>query len=236
MKLSTLFILLCLLCTQAFADTKNLAVIFNGPTICGGCESSLGKIMRKRGFEVKYVHPGETTPKLLAKAAIYLVPGGEDVDNLAQGWTAQDRDAIRNYVANGGIYYGVCLGGYWAGDWKGTQPGFESLGIIPAHVVAYSKTLECRIEKITFLGQTRYAFFQDGPAFILNDPSAAQVFATYENGMVAAFISKYGKGKVGISGVHFEALPYWYKGNKLKDPDPKHGELGDRLFDELFFN
>ena len=163
-----------------------------------------------------------------------MAPGGEDVDHLNQGWTAEDRQAIRDYVYNGGRYYGVCLGGYWAGDWPGSQPGFQSLGIIPAHVIAYSKTPEARIEKINWLGKTRYAYFQDGPAFFLSDASSVHVFATYENGSVATFISKYGKGKVGISGVHFEAPRDWYTYDHLNDPDPKHAEMGDQLFDSLF--
>ena len=222
--------------TTSFAEhPKNLAVIFNGPTICKGCETALGKVMRKRGLQVKYVHPGESKPELLSRAAIYMVPGGEDVDHLDQGWTPEDRQAIRDYFKNGGLYYGVCLGGYWAGDWPGTQKGFESLGIISAHVIAYSKTTESRVEKINWLGQTRYAYFQDGPAFIFSDPSPAQIFATYEDGSVATFISTYGQGRVAISGVHFEAPEYWYRADHLRDPDPRHGELGEELLDALFF-
>ena len=235
--LVSLFLFSFISSAQAFTGaTRNLAVIFNGPTICGGCETALGKLMRNRGLDVKYVHPGESTPALLSHAAIYMVPGGEDVDNLDQGWTRDDRQAVRDYVKNGGLYYGVCLGGYWAGDWPGTQPGFESLGIIPAHVIAYSKTTEARVEKINWNGQTRYAYFQDGPAFIFSDPSAARIFATYEDGSVATFISKFGNGRVAISGVHFEAPKDWYDSDHLKDPDPLHAELGEELFDALFFD
>ena len=235
--MNLMFSILYFLISPSFAaDFRPLAVIFNGPTICDGCETALADVMKKRGFQIKYVQPGESTSELLSHAAIYMVPGGEDVTLLKQGWTADDRQAIKNYINEGGLYYGVCLGGYWAGDWKGTIQGFESLGIIPAHVIAYSHTIEARVEKISWNGITRYAFFQDGPAFILADPSRVHVFATYADGSVATFISKYGKGKVAISGVHFEATPEWYQEDHLIDPDPAHGELGEELLDSLFSN
>jgi glutamine amidotransferase-like uncharacterized protein len=142
--------------------------------------------------------------------------------------------AIRDYVRNGGRYLGFCLGAYWAGDWPGVVPGFRSLGMLPAHVLAHSKTIEDRVEKIYWQGAPRYAYFQDGPSFLLSRPGDVQLFATYANDNTAAvFISRFGGGKVAVSGVHLEAPPSWYKDSHLDDPDGHTLELADSLFEQL---
>jgi hypothetical protein len=215
------------------ASKKTLAVIFNGPTICDDCASLLGTVLKKRGLRVQYVKPGETTAELLSKALIYVVPGGEDVTDLKQAWSETERRAIRDFVQYGGAFYGVCLGGYWAGDWPGTLPGFKSLGLINAKVSAHSLTPEDRVEKIFWLGSPRWAYFQDGPSFDVHD-SEAQILATYaSDGTVAAFIQNFGRGKVAVNGVHFEAPMNWYESYHLVDPDGLDEKLLLEFFDRL---
>jgi glutamine amidotransferase-like uncharacterized protein len=204
-----------------------IVVIFQSPTTCSDCASSLGEQMKKKGFEVKYVGPGESTQSVLKNATMYMVPGGEDCEASHHCWTASDRDNIKRYVQNGGIYFGVCLGAYWAGDWPGVLANFEPLHISGAHVLEFTrdkKEKESRLEQVIWNGKKIWTYFQDGPAFLVDrdksEPTTqTKVIATYVNPVfvdenkkptVAAFITHYGKGVVGVSGVHLEGPIDWH--------------------------
>jgi glutamine amidotransferase-like uncharacterized protein len=215
-------------------------VIFKGPSICDGCETPFVTMLQNKGYDVHLVMPGESTPELLKNAAVYIVPGGDDITTMAQGWTALDRQAIRDYVKNGGRYYGACLGGYWAGKagtWINTIPGFEALELIPATVVEASVfDTRPQIVNIHWEGKPRKAYFQDGPSFVITDPSRVlKIYATYDfNGQVSTFLSKYGAGKVGISGVHIEATPDWYQEDHLVAPVGLNVDLMNEIMSDLF--
>lgn len=215
---------------------RPLAVIFRGPTICAGCEAALQSFMEKRGFVTRYVTAGETTPELLRGTAVYLVGGGEDVQDLAHGWNAAERRALRAYVKAGGRYFGACLGAYWASNWKGEMPGFVSLDITPFRVRAFDPDRSEKVIQVNWLGRIRSVYFQDGPAFTPDRDrpgDRAKVYATYADGSVAAFTSRYGQGRVAVTGVHVEADQSWYDEAKLVDPDGIDADLMDQLLDDL---
>ena len=223
-----------------FAADAPKAVIFEGSTICDGCQTPFEDWFESRGYQVVAVKPGQSTPATLAGAKIYIVPGGEDVTSLDEGWTDSDRQAIRDYINNGGRYYGVCLGGYWAGragTWAGTVPGFKALEIIPAEVVAQSPADKSdKVVNVSWEGMPRDVFFQDGPAFTITDPTQVlKVYATYDGqNQVAAFLSRFGRGKVAITGVHLEATKEWYDASHLKMPDKPTVDMMDEMMSDLF--
>lgn len=231
----------------SLAAVKPLAVIFKGRSICDGCETPFIKIFKDKGYDVRFVKPGESTQELLAKTYVYVIPGGEDVGQYVDGHstsikdapTKADLDAIRSYVLEGGRYYGVCLGGYWAGkegSWPGTLPEFQALRIIPATVLELSAhDKRDKVIDVLWNGKTRKVYFQDGPSFEITDPSLIlKTYATYEdNKKVAVFLAKYGKGKVGISGVHLEAPLSWYKEARLKAPAVLSHDLQDEILGDL---
>jgi glutamine amidotransferase-like uncharacterized protein len=218
---------------------KRYVVIFKGPTICDGCETPFEDFFHEKGYEVREVKPGESTPALLARAAVYIVPGGEDVAKLEDGWTEGDREAIRAYVSGGGRYYGSCLGGYWAGKagtWPTAIPGFEALDLIPATVLELSADdTKDKVVGIHWDGQPRQAYFQDGPSFVITDPSRVlKIYATYDdNHHVAAFSSRYGQGKVAVCGVHPEATQDWYDEYHLPAPKNLNRDLLEEILDDL---
>ena len=214
-------------------------IIFDGKTICGGCDTPFSDMFRGKGYSVVEVKPGQSTPELLAGATVYIVPGGEDVTSLDDAWTAADLQAIRDYVRRGGRYYGVCLGGFWAGHsgtWPGTLPGFEALELIPAKVL--EKSPDDKKDKVLDLvweGQSRTAYFQDGPSFVVTDASQVlKIYATYaDDHAVAAFLSRYGSGKVAVSGVHLEATQDWYDEFHLIAPTGLNRDIQEEIFDDL---
>lgn len=213
-------------------------VIFDGKSICQGCDTPFVELFHERGYEVVEVRPGQSTPELLAGATMYIVPGGDDVTSLDDAWTSSDRDAIHGYVRNGGRYYGVCLGGYWAGQatWPGLIPGFEGLDLIPATVIEKSpEDKKDKIVDVEWEGALRQAYFQDGPEFDITDSSRVlKTYATYaDDHAVAAFMSSYGRGKVSVSGVHVEATQDWYDDYHLQAPPGLNRDLMNEILVDL---
>ena len=217
-------------------------VIFDGKSICDGCDTPFVNLFRDQGYSVVEVKPGQSTPELLAGTTLYIVPGGDDVTSLEDAWTEADLQSIREYVRRGGRYYGVCLGGYSAGHpgtWAGTIPGFEALDIIPAKVLEKSPDdKKDKVLDIFWEGQPRRAYFQDGPSFVITDASKVlKIYATYaDDHSVATFMSSYGSGRVAVSGVHIEATQDWYDDYHLVAPPGLNRDLQSQILNELLSN
>ena len=130
---------------------------------------------------------------------------------------------IRNFVKNGGRYLGFCLGAFLAG----TDPGLNLLppGSQTDQEIARPKS-QVRNESDTVIqvdwkfatgpkaGTVRrgtWLYFQDGPVIQIPKGSPnVTVLATYtSNGDIAASVSPYGKGWVGLVGPHPEATQDW---------------------------
>lgn len=135
--------------------------------------------------------------------------------------------SIKDFVSDGGHYFGFCLGAYLAGD----DPGFE---LLPSGVNTDEESAqhnsEVKGEEDTVIrvdwtfssgkekGKTekdRWLYFQDGAVITgskkkLEDEG--KVLGRYsKSGGVAAYVAKYGKGVVGVVGPHPEATKDWCK-------------------------
>ena len=224
---------------------KEIAVLFNGPTICEGCGDNIASDLRRRHYKVIKVGAGQTTPQLLAKASVYVVPGGEDVQDSNEGWSRAERQALRDFVQNGGSYIGFCLGAAWAADWPGEKKGvhYNSLDIVPALAQPESPPLDlsqkaidaakkARVETVNWQGHRRQTYFQDGPGFTMDPGTDAKVLASYKDDHVATFVSHYGAGTVAVTGVHIEADASWFEGDNLRPPKKNTKDLMKQFMDE----
>jgi glutamine amidotransferase-like uncharacterized protein len=138
------------------------------------------------------------------------------------------RSTIQSYVGSGGRYIGFCLGAYFAGS----DPGFELLpsgidtdqyitsrGASVKHdkdtIVQVDWSSGAPAQQSPFFGAGRWLFFQDGPLIDVSEaslPAGAKVLGRYRsNGALAAVLSPYGKGWVGVIGPHPEADQSWCK-------------------------
>ncbi|MGV9299004.1 BPL-N domain-containing protein [Amycolatopsis sp. NPDC003676] len=211
-----------------------LALVYNGPQGCADCGPAAADLLRRapQHFRVEYVGPGTGKPltaAVLAKAQLYVQPGGgQDLDR-----TWQDLDgsagAVRDWVRNGGSYLGLCFGGYLAGR----DPGF---GLLPGDTHGYAGSPGSTVPderdtviEVSWRGKPRHMYFQDGPAFRLDEGSHATVLATYTNGAPAVAVAPYGKGRVGVSGPHPEADASWYDEKGLTNPDGVQMDLAYEL-------
>lgn len=130
---------------------------------------------------------------------------------------------IRDFVQNGGRYIGFCLGAYLAGhdpgfdllspkddaDEEVSQPGAQVTDDEEDTVIQIDWTFTTGPRK----GQTehkRWLYFQDGAMFDVAKGSKAQVLGRYSsNGDVAAMLTSFGAGWVGLVGPHPEADESW---------------------------
>ena len=217
---------------------KALALVYRGPASTDGCPEAVAATLGRSRWDldVQFVGPKQAlrlTPEALSQAVLYAQPGG---GSLRSAYRKLKRSvpAIREYVRSGGHYLGFCLGGYLAGE----TPGF---GLLPGDTDRFiSSPNACpdhpgeTVVNVTWAGRRRRVFFQDGPWFDL-DPSRgdAEVLATYDNGLPAAVVARFGRGVVGVVGPHPEAAPDWFLDEGLPVPEDVRADLTQDLLDRV---
>jgi glutamine amidotransferase-like uncharacterized protein len=225
--------------SAANPSARPIALIYRGPAGCAGCSEAAAALLQssKWGFDVRYVGPNESlqlSDQTLKMATLYVQPGGDGTVEEAFAYLQDSAPAIRDFIASGGRYLGLCMGGYLAGS----DPGFN---IIPGDTDEFITTRQASVKTeadtvtpILWRNRQRYMYFQDGPYFILSQgASGVDTLATYTNGKIAALVSPYEKGKVGVVGPHPEATASWYNDYHLTDPDGLDTDLGRDLVDTL---
>lgn len=214
-----------------------VALVYRGPASSPGCPEAVAALLESSrwGFQVRYVGPDEDTPlssRALAGAVLYAQPGG---GTLARGYrhVRRHRPALRQFVHSGGRYLGFCLGGYLAG----ATPGFALLpGDTDQYVGSAAATVDSTddtLVQVLWRGRQRTLYFQDGPYFWVRPDAGTTVVATYPNGTIAALISGFGSGRVGVVGPHPEATEDWYTDAGLAVADRLGTDLGLDLVDAV---
>lgn len=173
-----------------------------------------------RDFDIRTFGLESLTPQFLSQFDAVCFPGGmgdsDDFDKIFEDkhiWTVQE------YVADGGKYFGICMGAYWAGpDYFDVVEGLTIGQYIerPTADIDYDGPT---VAEVTWLDELEWMYFYDGCA-ILGDNM--NVIATYANGDPMAVV----QGNVGLIGCHPEALSWWYDEGDLEDYyTPRHALL-----------
>jgi glutamine amidotransferase-like uncharacterized protein len=136
---------------------------------------------------------------------IICFPGGLGDASSFEFLTKEHHERIRDFVAQGGGYLGVCMGAYWAGS-----EYFDLLTDVDAvqYILRpgtdthrpHAKNLD-----VVWKGQPEKMFFYDGCALV-GDETKFETVARYANGDPMAII----QNRVGIIGCHPESAPHWY--------------------------
>jgi glutamine amidotransferase-like uncharacterized protein len=216
--------------TQAATPLTHVA-IYRGPAGCEDCSENVKQALLRLSpdYQIDFVGADEAvdiTPQTLARYDLYVQPGGgQDIPAALDSLGAARVQAIREYVARGGRYLGLCMGAYLADngnfglirydlDSEAGRPGFEVKGIEDAAV------------RVVWDGKADSVFYQDGPYFPKADARAPYtVIATYANGDVAAARYTYAKGVVVLSGPHPEAGQEWFEDADIALSRMPRGEL-----------
>ncbi|PPG68410.1 hypothetical protein C5C31_11155 [Rathayibacter rathayi] len=218
----------------AGAKERPLALVYDGPQGCDDCAPTIATVLKDspRGYRVEYVGPGTgtaLTAAALARAELYVQPGGgSDLDGV---WSDLEpiADDLREWVQNGGSYLGLCFGAYLAGS----EPGFD---LLPGDAFGWAGSEGSTVPDdrdtvipVTWRGDTRHVYFQDGPGFTIDDSADVDVLATYSDGTPAVLVAAYGKGRVGVAGPHPEADRSWYTEKGLSNSDGYSMDLAQDL-------
>lgn len=132
-------------------------------------------------------------------------PGGiGDADSFHR-LIANNYEAIKSFLRQGGGYLGICMGAYWAG-----KHYFNILD--GADAVQYIKRPNADTRRphpkgiaVEWLGQPERMYFYDGCALI-GDETKFQTVARYANNDPMAIIQK----NIGLIGCHPESEKWWY--------------------------
>lgn len=176
-----------------------------------------------QGTEVGFTDAAEIKAGILDKNVRAFFMGGGAGNPYMQKLAGEGNDRIRAYVESGGTYFGICAGAYYAcrdvvfekdipelrienqcgldlvgGRAVGTL--YKELDLLPYSLTAFS----AKIVHIRFGdGEVYPALYHGGPWF---DKTDAFVLGTYEEAenKPAVIEKSFGRGKVVLSGVHFE--------------------------------
>lgn len=197
-------------CADVSALEKGLREYFEPRGCCVGFTDAAGIIRN-----------GELNKNVLA----FFMPGGAGTP-YRRKLEVLGNEKIREYVSEGGIYYGICAGAYYACrqtifeadipelriisecglnlvEGKAIGTLYKELGILP-----YAKNAEssAAVKLVWNDGKTYLSHYHGGPYFELDNPEENDILARYDFGDKRPAIvgRSYGKGKVIISGVHFE--------------------------------
>jgi len=184
-------------------------LLFNGtgssPTDVDAIQNILSS--NQMGFELvnsDQVNALDTSE--LRKYKLLIIPGGNFI-TMGKSLTIQTTTNVQTAVRQGLNYFGICAGGFLAGDTRnngfnitnGTQFRFYS---------AEDKGIRKAIVTVTNAdGPTIEHYWEDGPQF----SGWGDVVSKYPDGTPATVQGKYGSGFVVLTGVHAEAPESWRK-------------------------
>jgi glutamine amidotransferase-like uncharacterized protein len=158
-------------------------------------------------YNIKLFNEDYIVPNTFNNTDMVIFPGGVgDADMFDEFFDNIETQVIRDYIARGGRYLGICMGAYWAGHHY-----FNILNQTDAVQYIVQPTAEINrdgeaVLSVNWQGTSQNMFFYDGTAFVGNQ-NQFQTVATYANGMPMAII----QGRIGLIGCHPESLPYWYE-------------------------
>lgn len=136
---------------------------------------------------------------------ILAVPGGIGDSNSYHKILAPYQEQIRQYLAQGGHYLGICMGAYWAGPhYLNILRDIDAVQYIRRPGADVRRSFGT-VAEVTWLGRQEYMFFYDGCSLI-GQKRNYQTIARYANGDAAAII----QGRIGVIGPHPESDIYWY--------------------------
>lgn len=190
-------------------------------------EAAIGHFLKPR-YQIKYILPEQLiNDSWEIQTALLIIPGGADIP-YAQALNGIGNQKIKSYVENGGSFLGICAGSYYAGKFvdfaKGTPlevQGARELSFFPGTVRGpifapfnYQNESSARAVKITwkdivgFQKNSTFVVYYNGGGYFVDAETKQQttVLASYdvEEEFAAIIECRLGRGKVILSGVHFE--------------------------------
>lgn len=173
------------------------------------------KILEKK-YTVEYIQ--KVTSEKLKACDVFVLPGGDGgkvyLDNI-------NGDVIRDFVKNGGKFFGTCAGAFAAANH--VDGWYDGWGIAP-HIMCKAPDHTGVLPVKMATGSVINLDHWNGPAMYLK--GGGEILATYNDNSTgyknyaAIVYDAYGQGKVVLSGPHPEL-------------DPQHPEIIYMIFEKL---
>ena len=156
---------------------------------------------------------------------IVAVPGGfGDASSFDQAFR-HNGSRVKEFVANGGKYLGICMGAYWAGKYYlDMLDGVDAVQYI-TRPNTDTRRPHAKDININWNGDSTTMFFYDGCALVGN--GKYDTIATYSNGDAMAIIQK----NIGVMGCHPESEEFWYDSYSWMKGKYHHGQHHTLLLD-----
>ena len=165
-----------------------------------GIITALGK-----DYTFKLFSKNEVEDRFFDSVDMVVVPGGfGDASSFDRLFKA-NQNSVKQFVAQGGKYLGICMGAYWAGSYY-----LDLLDSVDAEQYITRPNTDTRRPhakdiNIVWQGHPNRMFFYDGCALV-GDASKFDTIATYANGDAMAVI----QDNIGLIGCHPESEQFWY--------------------------
>jgi hypothetical protein len=133
-----------------------------------------------------------------------VVPGGfGDADSYASLFK-NNKKRVKDFIATGGRYLGICMGAYWAGShYLNVLDSVDAVQYLK-RPGADTRRPHAKNMSVTWRGEPDHMFWYDGCALIGN--GKFKTVAKYANGDAMAVI----QNNIGLIGAHPESEEFWY--------------------------
>jgi glutamine amidotransferase-like uncharacterized protein len=137
---------------------------------------------------------------------IVAVPGGFGDSDSFEYLMRINGQRIRNFVASGGRYLGVCMGAYWADtDYLGLLDNIRVTQYIRSPGTDTHRP-HAKEMPVQWNGESTSMYFYDGCTY--SGHGRHDIVASYPNGDPMAIV----QDRIGLIGCHPEADKHWYDG------------------------
>jgi len=172
---------------------------------------SLMMALQDRGIDARFIDAAQIIAQGI-DADVFIMPGGADL-YYCEKLDGAGNTRIREFVKDGGTYFGICAGAYYACTslyWdNGAISGLRELNFIEAQAIGPVTELIDDLNAswhaapmLEWNGQIFPTLYIAGPAFKLKE--GVEVIASYERYGPAVIRKEIGKGQVILSSPHIE--------------------------------
>ncbi len=196
--------------------------VYSGPGAYSQGVEYLTMFLEKNGYTYRGIDENDILSGVLNKVKVLLIPGGwagkeDEYGNKGYGSMSQEAiNAIKEYVENGGSYFGICAGAYFATKnvvWEKQQSNgylgiFDGYAIGPIEEIApwpLSQWTNVSVESTLNLGFTEtLTLYWGGPYFNSTSVNYTVLERYSINNKPATILFKYHEGNVILTGLHHE--------------------------------
>ena len=172
---------------------------------CLGITTALTPKYRVRWFGLR-----DNLDEVLNQSDAVFFPGGiGDSDSYFDFFTRSKANKIAKFISEGGRYFGICMGAYWAGSrYFDFLEGLDAVQYIKRPTTeirrSYGTVAQVKWNRHQPDQTTELMFFYDGCTFV--GEGEYQIVSTYLNNEPMAII----QGNLGLIGCHPESEELWY--------------------------